>query len=74
MATGKLLNVNCPKCKEEFNYYDSSFRPFCSERCKQVDLGLWFSENYTVASEERLTEADLQKVIDALENEDSNHE
>ncbi|MBC98830.1 MAG: DNA gyrase inhibitor YacG [Halobacteriovoraceae bacterium] len=54
MANGKVLNVACPKCKESFNYYESSFRPFCSERCKEVDLGLWFTETYKVASKEQL--------------------
>ena len=74
MAKGKHIKVNCPKCKNEFSYYDSEFRPFCSERCKQVDLGLWFNETYTVASEEKLTDNDLQKVIENLENGDSNNE
>jgi hypothetical protein len=43
------LDINCPHCKKEFNYYDSSFRPFCTERCKMIDLGHWFDESYTVA-------------------------
>ncbi|MFZ8932614.1 MAG: DNA gyrase inhibitor YacG [Bacteriovoracaceae bacterium] len=40
--------IKCPHCKKEFNYYESKFRPFCSERCKMVDLGHWFSEEYTI--------------------------
>lgn len=44
----KVLSVKCPHCKKEFNYYSSEFRPFCCERCKMVDLGLWMSESYTV--------------------------
>ncbi|MAF78387.1 MAG: DNA gyrase inhibitor YacG [Halobacteriovoraceae bacterium] len=67
MANGKVLNVACPKCKESFNYYESSFRPFCSERCKEVDLGLWFTETYKVASKEQLNEEDMQAVISNLE-------
>lgn len=65
----KLLNVNCPKCKTAFNYYSSEFRPFCSERCKNVDLGHWVTESYRVPSQERLTETDLEKVIEK-KNED----
>lgn len=45
----KLLKINCPHCEAEFNYYSSEFRPFCSEKCKMVDLGHWFDESYTVA-------------------------
>lgn len=44
----KILRVNCPGCEKEFSYYESAFRPFCSERCKQIDLGHWFSESYRV--------------------------
>ncbi len=76
MGKGKYLEINCPKCNELFNYYDSEFRPFCSERCKQVDLGLWFAESYAVASKEQLSSEDLQQVITNLEevNEDETNE
>lgn len=47
----KKLIVKCPTCKESFNYYTSSFRPFCCMRCRQVDLGHWFNETYAVASD-----------------------
>ncbi len=30
----------------------NEFRPFCSERCKMIDLGAWASEEYTVPSDE----------------------
>ena len=44
----KVLNIECPNCKETFNYYSSKARPFCSERCKMVDMGQWLNESYTV--------------------------
>lgn len=44
----KLLPVNCPICKKKFNYYASDFRPFCSGRCKDVDLGHWVTGSYAV--------------------------
>lgn len=47
----KKLEVTCPKCKKKFNFYDSQFRPFCSERCKLIDLGQWLTESYTVPVE-----------------------
>ena len=46
------LKVDCPKCKKNFSYYSSKFRPFCSERCKLVDLDNWLEENYAVPAEE----------------------
>lgn len=44
----KVLNVDCPRCKKKFNYYSSDFRPFCSEKCRLIDLGQWLNESYTV--------------------------
>ena len=58
MAKKKII-VNCPKCDEKFSYYSSDYRPFCSERCKMIDLGQWFRGDYTVASEKPLDDSDL---------------
>jgi endogenous inhibitor of DNA gyrase (YacG/DUF329 family) len=44
----KELTVKCPSCKKSFSYYQSENRPFCSERCKLIDLGHWFKETYRV--------------------------
>ncbi|MCF8466494.1 MAG: DNA gyrase inhibitor YacG [Sneathiella sp.] len=30
------------------------YRPFCSARCKQLDLGKWFNESYVVPGEETI--------------------
>ncbi len=38
-------HVKCPTCGRSIEWSDSSpFRPFCSERCKLIDLGAWLSE------------------------------
>ncbi len=42
------MNVNCPVCGKEARFEGNPFRPFCSERCKLVDLGNWLSETYRV--------------------------
>ncbi len=40
----------CPNCGKETVYSVSNpFRPFCSEKCKILDLGAWASEQRTVA-------------------------
>jgi len=36
--------VKCPTCKREIDWSTSPFRPFCSERCRLIDLGAWFNE------------------------------
>ncbi|TSE21361.1 DNA gyrase inhibitor YacG [Tepidimonas alkaliphilus] len=41
--------VRCPACGQPARYApDNPWRPFCSARCKQVDLGAWASEAYRV--------------------------
>lgn len=39
------LTVKCPKCGKDVEWKpENRFRPFCSERCKLIDLGDWASE------------------------------
>jgi endogenous inhibitor of DNA gyrase (YacG/DUF329 family) len=43
--------VRCPTCGGDSLYAsDNPYRPFCSERCKNVDFGAWASESYRVAA------------------------
>jgi endogenous inhibitor of DNA gyrase (YacG/DUF329 family) len=57
--------VLCPTCKTEVVWSSESlFRPFCSNRCKQIDLGAWAEEKYQIPG------ASLEDDIDpALENQ-----
>ena len=42
----------CPTCKKSIEWNPSNtFRPFCSERCKLIDLGAWASEEHNIAGE-----------------------
>ena len=44
--------VRCPQCGGDSVYAPSNpYRPFCSERCKQIDLGAWASESFRVPDE-----------------------
>jgi uncharacterized protein len=40
--------MKCPTCNKRVEWDDNPFRPFCSERCKLIDLGRWVSEEYRV--------------------------
>lgn len=41
--------VRCPQCGKLAAWSaDNPYRPFCSARCKQIDLGAWASESYRV--------------------------
>lgn len=49
--------VPCPTCRQPARFApDNVWRPFCSERCRQVDLGAWASEGYRVAAPPPATE------------------
>jgi endogenous inhibitor of DNA gyrase (YacG/DUF329 family) len=67
----KKVEVKCPHCKKRFSYYESNFRPFCCERCQNVDLGHWLEGNYTVPSNSPLAEEDMQEVVSHYEEEES---
>jgi len=46
------LTVPCPTCGQPSLFARSnSYRPFCSERCKQIDLGAWAAEDFRVPSD-----------------------
>ena len=47
MPTPKI--VNCPRCGMTAEWTpENVYRPFCSERCKLIDLGAWAAESYRV--------------------------
>ena len=49
-AGAPTRTVSCPRCEAPVRWGpESPFRPFCSERCKMIDLGAWASEAYRVA-------------------------
>ncbi|UIF85759.1 DNA gyrase inhibitor YacG [Cupriavidus sp. UYPR2.512] len=51
--------VKCPTCGTDVAWVpDNKFRPFCSERCKQIDLGAWASEKYVIGGKPGETSAD----------------
>ena len=45
--------VNCPHCGQAVVWKsENRWRPFCSERCKGLDLGAWAAEHYRVPAEQ----------------------
>jgi hypothetical protein len=49
-VTRNSRSVSCPRCGAPVRWgTESPFRPFCSERCKLIDLGAWANEDYRVA-------------------------
>jgi endogenous inhibitor of DNA gyrase (YacG/DUF329 family) len=41
--------VKCPTCRRPVEWSDASaFRPFCSDRCRLIDLGAWLTEQHAI--------------------------
>ncbi|HZN86902.1 MAG TPA: DNA gyrase inhibitor YacG [Burkholderiales bacterium] len=48
-----VKTVPCPRCGAAAAFsHDNKWRPFCSERCRLIDLGKWASEDYRVPTKE----------------------
>jgi endogenous inhibitor of DNA gyrase (YacG/DUF329 family) len=45
----RKLNLKCPICKKVVTSKDAEF-PFCSDRCRLIDLGKWASGAYVISS------------------------
>ncbi len=54
--TQQVRRFRCPTCKRIVKYHEqdaaswTKFFPFCSERCKLIDLGAWFDAEYRIPS------------------------
>ena len=52
-----IQTVRCPACGTPVSYDAANpFRPFCSERCRLIDLGQWLEEDYRVAGDPAVPE------------------
>lgn len=54
--------VNCPQCGKPVVFSTANpWRPFCSERCKMIDLGAWASESYRIPVAENKDDVETDK-------------
>jgi endogenous inhibitor of DNA gyrase (YacG/DUF329 family) len=49
----KKTKITCRVCQKEVQWDDNPFRPFCSERCRLIDLGKWASQEYRIPGEKK---------------------
>ena len=63
MPRKRPIKLRCPICKKATKTADADF-PFCSERCRLIDLGKWASDGYVISSP--VTDAD-----EAIRNDSS---
>lgn len=59
-----LLTVKCPTCQRSLAWTaEQLFKPFCSERCRMIDLGEWLMEEKRIAGESLLLDSDNEDVF-----------
>ncbi len=52
-----MATVKCPTCKRPVQWSaESAYRPFCSERCRLIDLGAWLTEQHKIPDEDPAAE------------------
>ena len=63
-----MASVQCPTCKSSVIWGEASpQRPFCSERCKQIDLGAWASDGYVLQGKPPASSEELEALERAIE-------
>ncbi len=51
LRSAAAMQIHCPVCQRDDEVPDTfAYRPFCSRRCKMIDLGNWLDEVYRVAT------------------------
>ncbi|MBC7854805.1 MAG: DNA gyrase inhibitor YacG [Pirellulaceae bacterium] len=48
-----MSTIRCPICEKQFDPAATLAMPFCSDRCRQIDLGRWLRESYSVPVERK---------------------
>jgi uncharacterized protein len=62
MSSEKKRLVPCPECGSQTEFSPTNpFRPFCSERCRLIDLGVWASEGYKIPAPIRPEDLDSEE-------------
>jgi hypothetical protein len=61
MARKRTVKLRCPICKKAVKGTDPDF-PFCSPRCRTIDLGKWASGDYVISSPVHDAEESIQDI------------
>ena len=54
-----VRTVRCPTCRKPAAWEENRYRPFCSERCRVLDLAAWADERFRIAGEPVSEDANL---------------
>jgi endogenous inhibitor of DNA gyrase (YacG/DUF329 family) len=66
----RTFSRQCPQCSKLVMWPDTPTYPFCSERCRLIDLGLWARGEYRIPSEQEAEEDAWLEATDQEEDEE----
>ena len=66
IVKGHSPKAACSLCQQPAKIL---YRPFCSSRCAQLDLGKWLTGNYAIPSHEAMEDSDVEKLLAAHESQ-----
>lgn len=69
--TEVIKTYKCPICNKLAP--DNKYKPFCSKRCADLDLGNWFNESYKFEAEE-IDEQDIEELAKAMADKQNQEE
>ncbi len=58
--------MSCPICNKD---PDQKYRPFCSRRCADIDLGKWMTGKYAVPSQQEDDDGELEQALEIAQTE-----
>jgi uncharacterized protein len=58
--TSRVRLVRCPTCRRPTPWAGNTHRPFCSERCRLLDLAAWADERYRIAGDPVPSDTDAE--------------
>ena len=68
IVKGYSLKAACPLCQQPA---EDLYRPFCSRRCAQLDLGKWLTGGYAIPAHEAMEDSDVDTLLAANESQQS---
>ena len=66
IVKGHTIKAACPLCQRPAEIL---YRPFCSRRCAQLDLGKWLTGDYTIPAHEAMEDSDVEMLLAAHESQ-----
>jgi uncharacterized protein len=64
-----MKSIKCPTCKKTGDWFAGDFGPFCSRRCRLIDLGKWLGEENAISEPLRPDHFADEELMGQLERE-----